>query len=192
MLIVSSIALSLLAPAIANADEPDVVQAPPPRQNPKNAVSVPLVGILNGAWAIQYERFFAPPRISFATSIGFRTSGGHDFDTFEGTFGAEGRFWLIGKEVFSKFDGPAMVGPYIGIRTDVGMTKVSQNGHVLGTSMAISEALLIGVRLAFLRTIEITPNVGFGLRHEFDPSGRLAPWTRPELVRLGLNAGVLF
>jgi hypothetical protein len=166
--------------------------APAPHHNPTNALSTPLVGILNGAFVVQYERFLAPPRVSLATSAGFRTSGGHDFDTVEGTFGTEGRIWLVGKEPFSKFDGPAMVGPYIGLRLDFGLTKVSKDGHVLGSSMAVSEAILLGVRLAVFRTIEITPNVGFGLRHEFDPSGRLAAWTRPEVFRFGVMAGVLF
>ena len=44
-----------------------------PQHNPANALSVPLVGILNGAFCVQYERFLAPPRVSLATSIGFRT-----------------------------------------------------------------------------------------------------------------------
>jgi hypothetical protein len=160
--------------------------------NPANAVSVPLLAVLDGGLAVQYERFVAPPRVSVATSLGARASGGHDFDTLEGSFGTEPRLWLIGKEPFSRFVGPAMVGPYLGFRLDVGITRVSQEGRFCGSSVAIAEALLLGVRFVFVRHVELTPNFGIGVRTEFDPSGRLAAWTRPELVRFGLAAGVLF
>ncbi|HEY8077760.1 MAG TPA: hypothetical protein VIF62_26725 [Labilithrix sp.] len=189
------IALALLlslVPRVASADEPDRVVQATPHPAPDNDVSVPLVGILNGAFAVQYERFVSRVRVGLATSLGFRTSGGHDYDTFEGTFGTEGRIYFVGKAPFSTFDQPAMVGPYVGLRADVGLTEVSRDGHVLGKSIAISPAALVGVRFAFFRRFELTPNVGIGFRSEFDPSGRLAPWTRPEFVRLGISAGVMF
>jgi hypothetical protein len=58
--------------------------------------------------------------------------------------------------------------------------------------MRVAESLSMGVRVVIAGRFEITPSYGIGIRTEFDPSGRLAPWTRPELLRLGLTAGVMF
>ncbi len=172
-----------------DAAPPSPASEPAP---PKNVVSLQLMSLLNSGVAVQYERFLAPPRVSIVTGLGLRGSGGPDIDVFESSFSTEGRVWLVGKAPFSRFAQPAMVGPYVGVRLDLGLTKVSQDGQVLGTSYRISESLMLGVRFAFAHRFEVTPSMGFGLRTDIDPRGELAPWTRVELFRLGVTAGVMF
>jgi hypothetical protein len=178
------------------ADEPTPNERPLPSAataNPRNAVSLGLVSLANSGVTLEYERFCARPWLSVATAIGVRASGGGtDYDVLSTEFGGEARFWMFGKEAFSKFAGRAMVGPYLGARLDYGITRESSNGHAIGTSMSVGESLALGVRVAFLERIALTPSIGAGLRTDFDPHGKLAPWTRGEILRLGLNAGVMF
>jgi hypothetical protein len=180
--------LAFSAQAEDSIDRPSLRPSPPP----ENVLSIQLVSLLANNVQLQYERFLRPPRVSFVTGLGFRSSGGPETDVFESSFGVEGRIWLIGKAPFSRFERAAMVGPYIGVRLDSGLTKVSQDGHVLGTSIRISEAIMLGVRFAFAKRFELTPSLGGGLRTDIDPRGRLALWTRGEIFRLGLTAGVMF
>ena len=85
-----------------------------------------------------------------------------------------------------------MIGPYLGARTELGLIHVSDAQHSLGSTMAFAESISIGARVAEFGRDEMTPSFGMGLRTEVDPSGRLAPWTRPEWIRMGITAGVLF
>lgn len=163
------------------------ITAPPPR----NALSLQVMSLVNSGVNVQYDRLVMP-NLSFGPSMGFRKSGGADIDVLESSFGAEGRYWLIGREPFSRFDGRAMVGPYVSARVDFGITRDTQNGRVLGTQMSLGEGVAFGIRLVFIRRIELTPSAGLGLRTDFDPRGRLAPWTRGELGRFALYAGVMF
>lgn len=167
--------------------------------SPKNAISVQVLSLLGLALALQYERFLGVrrdaterPRLSLAGSAGYRGSGGTDFDVYEGTLGAEARYWFIGRDGFSKFDGPAMVGPYVGFRFDSGLTHVSDGSRVLGKTIRFAESIQLGARVTVANRVEITPAFGIGMRHEIDPDGVLSAWTRLEILRFGLTAGVLF
>lgn len=152
-----------------------------------NALSVQLVSLLQGGATVQYERFVAPEqRVSFATSIGMRISGGHDYDVIESGYGCEGRFWFL--------KGKGMAGPFMSLRFDTGLTRVADagDGRVLGSNLRFAETFNVGVRFVFFERLEITPSVGLGLRTDVDPRGRLSPWTRAELLRLGLTFGAVF
>jgi hypothetical protein len=181
-------ALALAVGFVSAAREAHAEGAPPP----KNALSIETVALLDSGFAVQYERFVLPPVFSAVTRMGVRASGGDDFDVLESSFGAEGRFWLLGRAPFSRFDGRAMVGPFLGVGIDAGVVREWHRGHVIGTTLRVGQYGTIGVRFAFARRFELTPTFGAGFRTEVDARGRLAPWTRAELVRLGLGAGVLF
>lgn len=160
---------------------------------PDNALSLQMVSLLNRGATIQYERFFAPPRLSLATSLGGRISGGNDYDVVETAYGIEARLWLAGKVVFVKYTRPAMVGPYLGFRFDVGLTRVTaDDGHVIGGNMRFAESVNLGVRFVFFEHLEVTPSFGFGLHTDVDPRGRLPAWTRGDIFRFGLTVGAVF
>jgi len=190
------------APAPPPSDEAPPRVTPKPVElapSPKNAISVQVLSLLGLALALQYERFLGVrreraerPRLSLAGSAGYRGSGGTDFDVYEGTLGAEARYWLLGRDGFSKFDGPAMVGPYVGFRFDAGLTHVSDGSRVLGKTIRFAESIQLGARVTVASRVEITPAFGIGMRHEIDPDGVLSAWTRLEILRFGLTAGVLF
>ncbi len=173
------------------APSPPSAPAIPVAAPPRNALSLQLLSLVNSGVNMQYERLMAP-RFSFGPSIGFRKSGGVDIDVLESSFGIESRYWLIGRESFSRFAGRAIVGPYLSARVDFGITRDTQSGHVLGTQMSVAEGMAIGMRFVFARRIELTPSAGLGLRTDFDPRGRLAPLWRGELGRFALYTGILF
>ena len=177
---------TLCAATCASAAEPERVAIP------MNAASLLLPSLTNGGVAVQYERFVAPPRLSIATSMGVRYSGGKDYDVIESGFGGECRVWFDGRAPFTHFTGRAMVGPYLGFRVDFGLTHETYGGHVAGNAMRVAESVSLGYRFAVASRIEITPSLGAGLRTEIDPRGRLPAWTRGEILRMGVTAGVLF
>ena len=188
--------LALVALIVASAASASAAESERPMQRasspaPLNAVSLQLVSLLNNGATFQYERLVAPP-LSVATSLGGRLSGGAGYSVVGATFGAEGRYWVLRKWGISRFDGPAMVGPYASARMDGGVVRETSGGEVLGTSMSVAEGVAIGWRLVFAGWIEVTPSAGLGLRTDFAPHGGLAPWTRTELGRFALYAGALF
>jgi hypothetical protein len=182
----------VLSSPAATPAQPDRPTPPSYPASPKNAISIQLVSLLNSGVAIQYERFVGPPRVSLAGSVGYRQSGGTDYDVVETTVGTEARIWFIGKDGFSHFADRGMVGPYIGLRVDLGLTRESESGRTIGSSIGVAEALQLGARIAIAHRFEVTPSIGTGLRTEFDPKGRLAAWTRQEILRFGVTAGVMF
>jgi hypothetical protein len=161
---------------------------------PDNALSLQMVSLLNRGATIQYERFFAPPRLSLATSIGGRVSGGNDYDVVETGYGIEAKLWLAGKVAFVRYTRPAMVGPYLGFRFDMGLSRVAaaDDGRVVGTNMRFAESINIGVRFVFFERLELSPSFGFGLHTDVDPRGRLPAWSRGDILRLGLTVGAVF
>lgn len=173
----------------ADADQPPAPRAPVPA--PRNALSLEIVSLLESGLLIQYERQLLP-RFSLATSMAGRISGGSDYSVLGTTFGSEGRYWFWGRPPFARFAGRAMVGPFVSARVDFGIVHDSEGGHPLGTSMSLAEGVSLGCRVVFWNRIELTPSFGLGMRTDFDPHGRLAPWTRGELGRLALYTGVLF
>lgn len=172
----TALALSVLA--LSSTSRADEV----PREN---ALSLPLIGLMVHSLGVQYERRL-PRSLSLATSMGIRRSGGEDFDVLELGFGVEGRYWLMGAKL------NAMRGPYFGARVEWGTTRVAEHDRVIGTTVRFGESVSFGYRWVFWNRMELTPSVGFGARTELDGRGRLAPWTRPELFRLGTTIGVMF
>jgi hypothetical protein len=186
------------APAAADVPPPappNPVASPPILSRPpRNAVSVQLLSFFNHGVTLQYERQLVS-RVSVATSLNRRWSGGGDtYDVTEMGVGTEGRVWLVGRGPLTKWDGLAMVGPYIGVRFDLGQTRVEEvaTDRLVGTSLRISETLTFGARIVIAKYFELTPSYGIGFRTEVDPRGRLATWTRFEPMRWGMTAGVMF
>lgn len=158
---------------------------------PRNAFELQMLSLENHGLTFQYERY-VPRHFSVLTAMGLRLSGGHDYDVVEMGYGVEGRVWLAGKGPFVTFSDRTMIGPYLGLRFDTGLTHVSADGHSLGGNIRLAESGNLGVRVVFFHMLEVTPSLGFGLHTDFDPRGRLSPWTRPELFKLGLTLGALF
>ena len=151
-----------------------------------------MLSLLSSGVTLQYERFILPPRLSLAGSVGYRRSGGSQFEVVEGSLGTEGRLWILGKDGVSRFDERGMVGPFVGFRFDFGMASVSEGARTVGKSVRFAESIHLGARVAFAGRVELTPSVGIGLRHEIDPDGRLSAWTRLEVIRFGMTVGVMF
>ena len=93
---------------------------------PRNVFELQMMSLENHGLTFQYERLVAPPRISVLTALGFRLSGGHDYDVVEMDYGVEGRLWLVGKAPFVTFSDRTMIGPYLGLRFDTGWNNSGQ------------------------------------------------------------------
>src|SRR5207249_9013748 len=71
---VSAIVLALgstAGAASADAGAPSNPPRSPSRNGPRNAIAVYPLALLSPGFALEYERFVAPPRVSFASGIGF-------------------------------------------------------------------------------------------------------------------------
>ena len=86
----------------------------------------------------------------------------------------------------------AMVGPFASVRFDMAwltMTDTRRDKWV-GGNVGLSFVGNIGWRFA-IGHFETTPSFGLGTRTDFDPKGRLAPWTRA-VIRFDWTMGWMF
>src|SRR5438105_1162485 len=73
-----------------------------PRSGPRNAVAIYPLALTAPGFAIEYERFVAPRRWSFAAGIGGKDAAHGDYRSFTLTPSLELRFWLIGRGPFAE------------------------------------------------------------------------------------------
>jgi hypothetical protein len=173
----------LSLPSLAHADD----------AGPRNALSLHPLSLGAHGLAVQYERYLLPRYFSLALGLGFRSSTRADYSSWVTSTGIEPRLWLMRNRVRSaRFGADAMVGPYVGLRTDVSwllMTDTRRDAWV-GGSVGLSFIGSFGYRFS-VGHVEITPAAGVGTRTDFDVAGRLAPWTRA-VLRLDTTVGWLF
>ena len=180
------IALGVLAAAGA-AQAADKPMDPGPR----NALSVHPFSITSHGLALQYERYLFPRHWSLALGTGFRSSSRGDYSSWTTSVGIEPRYWLWGTNR-SQLAADAMVGPFASVRFDMAwltMTDTRRDKWV-GGNVGLSFVGNIGWRFA-IGHFETTPSFGLGTRTDFDPKGRLAPWTRA-VIRFDWTMGWMF
>ena len=146
---------------------------------PHNALSVHPFSLTAHGFALDYERFFAPPRFSLASSVGLRSSSRGDYSSLASSVGIEPRFWLRGPKWSKQLGSQAMTGPYCSLRLDASWLMMSdtRRNEWVGGSEGFSLVGSFGWRFA-LGHFAITPSIGAGARTDLDASGRLSPWTR--------------
>ncbi len=163
--------------------------------SPKNAVSLRPLAFLADGVSVQYERFTAPPWWSIAGGPAIRSGAGGDYSSLTLAFGAEARVWLNSRlSVIDSFSGPAMSGPYVSGRLELAWLEVTdeQQDRSVGSMLTFSESFWFGWRFTFFRHLEVSLSMGTALRHEIDPDGRLASYTRWAPVAFGTTVGWMF
>lgn len=175
---------SLVAvPTLARAE------APPP---PANAISIQPLAFASDAIAAEYERFLGH-RFGAVVGPSLRWGAGGDYSSFQMGLGGELRWWILGTAPFDDWSARAMVGPFLALRLDLAWMTLSndvQDRHV-GSMLTIAESLWLGYRVSAWKRLEISALLGYAVRHEIDPDGRLAGYRRGA-VGLGLTIGWLF
>lgn len=159
---------------------------------PRNALSVHPFSVLSRGLALQYERYVAPRRFSLALGAGFRSSSRGDYASWVTSVGVEPRYWLARAERPRSLGKDAMVGPYLSLRGDVAWLAMHDTARDawVGGNVGLSCVGSFGWRFTLGR-VELTPSFGVGSRTDFDPSGRLAAWTRG-VYRLDWTVGWMF
>lgn len=159
---------------------------------PRNALSVHPFSISSHGLAIQYENYLFPRHWSLATGLGFRSSSRGDYSSWVTSVGFEPRYWLWGTDRSTTLGADAMVGPFASLRLDVSWMSMTdtRNDRWAGGNVGVSTVASIGWRFA-IGQVELTPSFGLGTRSDFDPRGRLAPWTRA-VVRFDWTVGYMF
>ncbi len=159
---------------------------------PRNALSVHPLSITSHGLALQYERYLFPRHWSLALGTGFRSSSRGDYSSWVTSVGIEPRYWLWGTNRSAKLGADAMVGPFLSLRFDTAwmtMTDTKRDRWV-GGNVGVSLVGSFGWRFA-IGHLETTPSFGLGSRTDFDPKGRLAPWTRA-VIRFDWTVGWMF
>ncbi|MEZ4226211.1 MAG: hypothetical protein R3B13_35015 [Polyangiaceae bacterium] len=159
---------------------------------PRNALSIHPFALSSHGVAIQYERYLVPRHWSLALGLGFRSSSRGNYSSWVTSVGIEPRYWLLGNERSERLGSDAMVGPFASLRVDsswMSMTDTHRDRWV-GGNVGVSVVGGLGWRFS-LGHFELTPSFGLGSRTDFDPRGRLAPWTRA-VMRLDWTVGVMF
>ena len=164
----------------------------PLEPGPRNALSVHPFSITSHGLAIQYERYLFPRHWSLATGLGFRSSSRGDYSSWVGSVGIEPRYWLWGTNRSATLGRDAMIGPYTSLRVDMSWLSMTdtRRDRWVGGNIGLSVVGAFGWRFA-IGHAELTPSFGLGTRTDFDPKGRLAPWTRA-VIRFDLTVGWMF
>jgi hypothetical protein len=188
--------LVVLAPAPAAAqsgDDPEALGSPSARtvegSGHQHAVSLHLLTLGTGGLAAQYERIPDDLRVSFVASAGYRAGAGDDFSSTTFAIGGGMRWWPWAD---IDDDDRRTGGFFLEGRVDVGWTRVTDEieNRVVGSSVDLAESVHVGWRFVLFDRVELSPTLGFGLSHQLDPEGLLAPSTEGKLG-LALLLGVL-
>ena len=178
-----SLAILVLAaaPATARAAEP-----------PRNAISIQPLAFASDGVAVQYERFMRR-RWSVVAGPAVRFGAGGDYSSFHAGLGAEVRYWILGEAPLDDWARPAMVGPFVAARLDLSWMTLSNDvqNRTIGSLVTLAEGAWLGYRLTAFEHVELSLLLGGVVRHEIDPAGRLAAYTRPALG-FGLTLGWMF
>jgi len=163
----------------------------PGRVEYRHLVSISLTGLFSAGFAAQYEWLPGHPYFSLLGGLGVRAAAGGDYGSLTLAAGAGLRLWPFNGD--PEDDERATGGLFFEGRLDFAWTRVGYDAQdrTVGHTLALAERVSVGYRFVFFERIELTPSAGLGLRHEFDPEGRLAPWTSP-VAGVNLTAGVLF
>lgn len=185
----ASLFAALLVLSLSTAASADVAIE---RAAPKNGATVHLLSLGTRGLALEGERHIAP-KLSLAAGLALRAPARGDYSSRAITVSPEVRWWLTGDAPWADFASRAMIGAYLGARLDLGYLRVRDelDDRSLGSTLTVGESLTAGYRFLFWHRLEVTPSATLGLRHEFDRTGRLAPWTRGSLG-FGLTVGALF
>jgi hypothetical protein len=186
--------LPAAAPAVPAVPAPREAYAmPPPDYGPRWALSWNPLAVRAAALSLQIERLVRAPRFSAVAGVALRAGGGRDYRWLGVTLAVEGRYWFLARGPVRHARDGGMVGPYVALRVEGGGGRLRDrpDHEVAAAAVTFSELALLGYRLSLWGRAEVTPSVGFGLRHEVDPSGRLASFTTWAFA-YGLTLGWMF
>lgn len=173
----------LLVPSVASA------RCFEPRLGPQNAVSARLPAFFSHGVALNYERFL-PLEGSIGAGLGVRKTAGGDYASTTVTATTEARWWPFGEGPFGCRGRYEMIGLYVGLRLDVGLTSVSdrlEDRHI-GTAWTFATSSWLGWRFMIDR-VEITPGMATMLITE--AAGGIDYYTRVTFA-YDLTAGWMF
>jgi hypothetical protein len=171
------VAVIVCAAGVAHADEPM-----------RNTVSLGVPALFERGLAVEGERDMPEWRVSIAAALAMRASAGGDYGSFGAALGAEGRYWILRRAIWSARPRGDAIGWYVGARIDLAHTRVTMDGERIGAERQLALGLVTGYRFAPWRGLEVRPYTGIAWRREWDPDGRLPPWSRGGLV-LGFALG---
>lgn len=179
----TALVLAALLPALARAQEV---------RPPTNAVSVQPLAFASDGIAVDYERFLKE-RWSLAVGPAVRFGAGGDYSSLHLGAGGEVRYWILGHAPFDDWTGRAMVGPFVSVRLDLAWVTLSNDvqNRTVGSFFTFAESAWLGYRVSAWKRLEISLLAGYAVRHEIDPSGRLAAYRRGA-VGLGGTLGWMF
>jgi hypothetical protein len=139
---------------------------------------------------VEAEQDLPRAHVSVAGSVALRSTAGGDYDSTTTGVGAEVRYWLRRRAIWTKRPRGSAIGWYVAARLDVAHTSLRDGmDESLGAMNTFGTAALIGYRFAPWRGLEVRPYVG--LATHTDTGGGLPAWTRPSMS-YGLSLGWTF
>lgn len=154
-------------------------------------LSLPSIDGATGA-EVGAETYLPDRKLGVDVTLGARKTAAGDYTGVAGGAGVEARWYWRGRALWTD---PAWraIGWFVGGRADLALshTRDRADDRSLGTTLVLGASGIAGYRIVPWKRLELTADVGLGLRNEHDLSGRLPPWTLGSLS-VGLEVGWLF
>ncbi len=157
--------------------------------------------VSTGVWSVQglaglqgqFEQLMPNRRWSWIVGGGFRFNAGGDYSSSTLAAGAELRWWILGRAVWTRAAPRSPVGWYLGGRLDLSWTRTHDDvdDRTIGQNLATAITATAGYRFVIRDRVELTPMVGLGFTRDIDLRGRLPSWRRAT-GRLGMTIGWMF
>jgi hypothetical protein len=186
----------VVALAHARADAPNELPAetspaPAAHRVTHNALVLYPASFAERGVMVGYERALANPRLAVLGRFSFAAPLSGDFRSRGTGVGVEGRWYFLGRGPFTRYAGPAPVGPYLGARVHLTTTTLVERAtqRRVGSSERLAIELAAGCRFTIVGAIELSPFVGFVLYSDFVDN--MAPTLLPS-VAFGASVGGMF
>jgi hypothetical protein len=170
--------------------EEDVEEVAPRAEVTRNAVLAYPFAFLRRGFAFAYERAFPAYGLSVLGRLAFDRQAGGDYRSNGFGLGIEGRWYFLRRGPFTKYVGPAALGPYFGLRAAWMDTRLRDDQRrFVGSAHRTTWELAFGFRMVIASWVALTPFVAAAINQDFLDR---VPSDARVTFGFGLSVGVLF
>lgn len=156
----------------------------------RNAVLAYPFAFLRRGFAFAYERAFPWLGLAVLGRLAYDRQAAGDFRSNALGLSVEARWYFLRRGPFTRYQGPAAVGPYLGLRLGFMDTRLrTDEQSYVGSSHRLTTELAFGFRMAIASWVDVTPFAAASVNQDYLDGVASPPRTT---YGFGLALGLLF